>query len=131
MRPNEETDKSEPESIRNFRGRGWRNIWGLILLAFVVLLGVCAYWIIRLGFWGALDKNQLGYASFFAAVLGICLIGRWSIPNALLHRARPDIGGAPIDRRVSGVSFDAGGGNVGSSNVHLGGNDGHGDGGGQ
>lgn len=83
MQPNARTDENEPEPIRKFRGRGWFNIWGILLLVFVGLLGVCGYWIVSLTLWGAFDKYQFGYAAFFAAILGVCLIGRWSIPYLL------------------------------------------------
>jgi hypothetical protein len=90
MQWNKGTDKNEPEPIKEFRGRGWFNIWGVLLLLFVGLLGMCGYWIMSLGLWGALDNNQFAYAAFFAAILGICLIGRWSVPNALLNAPSVD-----------------------------------------
>ena len=84
MQPSGGVEESEPESIKEFRGHGWFNIWGVLLLVFVGLLCLCGYWIVSLGLWAALDKSEFGYAVFFAVFLAICLIGRWSIPYALL-----------------------------------------------
>jgi hypothetical protein len=90
MQPNQAKDESEPESIAKFRGRGWFNLWGVLLLVLVGLLGDCSFCIMRLGFRGALDNSQFGYAAFFGAILGICLIGRWSVPRALLDASAVD-----------------------------------------
>jgi hypothetical protein len=77
-------DASEPEPIKEFRGQGWYNIWGLLLAVFIGLVCACAYWIVQLGFRDALDTGHFGYEAFFAVVLGVCLIGRWSVPYLLL-----------------------------------------------
>jgi hypothetical protein len=89
VQPSGGIDADEPEPIREFRGRGWYNVWGLLLALFIGLVCACIYWIARLGFWGALDNTQFGFEAFFAAVLGICLIGRWSVP--VLLRTAPTI----------------------------------------
>ena len=90
MQPTKEPSENEPEPMRDFRGHGWYNLWGVLLFIFTGLLGVCAFWIIRLGFSGAFDNNQFGYALVFAVISGICLIGRWSIPDALLNGSSVD-----------------------------------------
>ena len=80
----------EPEPIRKFRGNGWFNVWGLLLGIFVVLLCECAYRILLLGLRGALDNDYFGYEAFFTALLGILLLGRWTIPDLLLNRDNID-----------------------------------------
>ena len=80
----------EPEPIREFRGQGWYNIWGVLLAVFIGLLCACIYWIARLGFWGALAETSFGYEAFFAGILGLVLLGRWSIPYLLLNADKAD-----------------------------------------
>jgi hypothetical protein len=94
--PSGGTNASEPEPIKEFRGQGWSNVWGVLLAVFLGLVCACVYWIIRLGFRGALDNAQFKYEAFFAAVLGVCLIGRWSVPYLLLNAST-------IDRRNAGL----------------------------
>lgn len=74
----------EPEAIRTFRGEGWYNVWGLLLAAFVGLLCACGYWIVRVVFFGDEIGQQFGYELFFAVVLGVLLMGRWTIPRMIL-----------------------------------------------
>lgn len=81
--------ESDPEPIRQFRGQGWYNVWGLLLAVFAGLLCVCAYWIVRAGLGGTVDSPYFGYALFLALVLGVVLIGRWSVPYLL--RTAPTI----------------------------------------
>jgi hypothetical protein len=75
---------SEPAPIQKFRGQGWYNIWGVLLAVFVGLVCACAYWIVQLGFYGAVENSVFGYEAVFAALLGIVLIARWSIPRLLM-----------------------------------------------
>jgi hypothetical protein len=82
--------ESDPEPIREFRGQGWYNVWGLLLAVFIGLLCACLYWIVTLGFRGALDNAHFGYEAFFAIVLGVVLIGRWSVPRLLLDAPKID-----------------------------------------
>jgi hypothetical protein len=84
-RANASGNASEPAPIKEFRSDGWFNVWGVLLAVFLGLLCACVYWTIRLGFWDALDNAQFRYEAFFAAVLGVCLIGRWSVPYLLLN----------------------------------------------
>jgi hypothetical protein len=92
---------SEPEPIKEFRGHGWFNVWGLLLAVLIGLVCACIYWIVRLGFWGALDNAQFGYEAFFAAALGILLIGRWSVPDLLVNGPTIDPRNANLFRRLS------------------------------
>jgi predicted exporter len=82
--------ESDPEPIRQFRGQGWFNVWGVLFGVFVGLLCACAYWIVQLGFRGALDNSHFGYEAFFAAILGVVLIGRWSVPRLILDASSID-----------------------------------------
>jgi hypothetical protein len=95
-----ESDRSEsdPEPIREFRGQGWFNVWGLLLAVLVGLLCACVYWIVTLGFRGAFDNAHFEYAAFFAVVLGVVLIGRWSVPWLLLDAPK-------IDRRNARLMY--------------------------
>jgi hypothetical protein len=79
-----EGEASESETIKTFRGQGWYNIWGVLLAIFIGLVCACAYWIARLGVWGALSNPQFGFEAFLAFLVGICLLARWTIPYALL-----------------------------------------------
>jgi hypothetical protein len=88
--PSDATNASEPEPIKEFRGDGWFNAWGVLLAVFLGLLCACIYWIVRLGVWDALDNTQFKYEAFFAAFLGVCLIGRWSVPYLLLNASTID-----------------------------------------
>jgi hypothetical protein len=97
-RPVEGRDPGESEPIKAFRRDGWYNVWGLMLAVFVGLISACVYWIARLGFRGALDTSQFGYAAFFAAVLGICLAARWSVPYLLLKGSSIDPRNAALMR---------------------------------
>ena len=74
----------EPEAIRKFRGDGWYNVWGVLLAGFIGLLGACIYWIVRAVFFGDEIGRQFGYELFFAVVLGVLLMGRWTLPRLLL-----------------------------------------------
>jgi hypothetical protein len=84
------TDASEPEIITEFRGQGWYNIWGVLLAVFIGLVSACAYWIVRLGVWGALSNTQFGFEAVLAFLVGICLLTRWTMPYALLNAASID-----------------------------------------
>ena len=87
-----------PEPIKRFRGEGWYNVWGVLLALFIGLVCACTYWIVRLVFFGDAIGQQFGYELFFAVVLGILLMGRWTIPRLLLD-ARS------IDQRAAGLTW--------------------------
>ena len=59
--------------------RGWRNGWGALLLVLIALLGTCGYWMLRHGVVGAIGLPQFWYVVFGAVIVGICLMGRWSM----------------------------------------------------
>ena len=76
-------------------------MWGVLLAVFIGLVCACIYWIVRLGFWSALDNAQFGYEAFFAAALGVVLIGRWSVPRLLVDAPSIDPRSADLFRRTA------------------------------
>lgn len=101
VQPDHGTNASEPEPIKEFQGQGWFNVWGLLLAVFIGLVCACIYWIVRLVFFGDAVGYQFGYELFFACMIGICLIGRWSIPHLLLDAPSIDPRTANLFRRTS------------------------------
>ena len=79
----------EPDAITRFRGRGWRNGWGVMLLVFVGLLCACAYWIVRLVL-GYPVGYEFGWAAMLVCLLGVFLLGRWTIPDMLMNASSTD-----------------------------------------
>lgn len=70
-------------------------LWQLAAPLFVVLLAVCAYWLVTLGPPAAFADPRFGYLGFAALILGACLIARWMM--------RPLFEGSLIDPRNAGL----------------------------
>ena len=87
----QQPNAGEPEAIRRFRGRGWFNAWGVLLVLFVGLLCACGYWLVRLAL-GYQDQvgHELGWAAMLALFLGVFLLARWAIPDLLLNASKTD-----------------------------------------
>lgn len=83
----QQPNTSEPEAIRRFRGRGWFNLWGVLLLIVVGLLCICGYGLLIRGY---PVGSAFGWAGVAACVLGIVLLGRWTIPDLLLNASKID-----------------------------------------
>ncbi len=81
--PRATTAVDESESIRRFRGEGWLNLWGVVLLLFLGCVGVCVYLIASAGLQGAVEGRLFGSAALLGLVLGVWLIGRWTVPSLL------------------------------------------------
>lgn len=84
-----EPNEREPEAIRRFRGRGWFNGWGLLLVLFAGLLCACGYWLVRLVL-GYEVGYEFGWAAMLALLLGVLLLGGWTIPDLLLNASSTD-----------------------------------------
>ena len=82
-------NEGEPEAIKRFRGEGWLNGWGLLLLVFVTLLCACGYGIVQLVL-GYEVGPEIGWAAMLACILGVWLLGRWTIPDLLLNASKTD-----------------------------------------
>lgn len=87
----------EPEPVKKFRGEGWYNVWRLLLAVFIGLVCACIYWIVRAVFFGEAIARQFGYELFFAVVLGVLLMGRWTVPRMILDSPS-------IDERAAGLT---------------------------
>lgn len=61
--------------------------WRLTVAAFVALLALCGYWIVSLGFEGAIAQGRFHYVLFAAIVAGILILGRFTIHRR--DRGRP------------------------------------------
>ena len=88
--PGKDTAQTEPPAIERFRGQGWMNIWGVLLLLFFSCVGVCLYVLATAGLSGAIESKLFGYAAFVGALLGIWLIGRRTVPYLLTQASSGD-----------------------------------------
>jgi hypothetical protein len=74
----------------------WSGWWRLLILAFVLLLAICGYWIAKAGAWGAVDDTAFQYLAILTILVGVCLGGRLTTRN--FRR------GIAIDRRTYNLS---------------------------
>ena len=67
-RPDEPDNEVEPQAITDFRGRGWRNIWGVMLLVFLGCIGLCGYLIATGRTEGTAERMMFGGAMLVALI---------------------------------------------------------------
>jgi hypothetical protein len=96
--PGETIAASEGESIKRFRGEGWHNIWGVVLILFLGCVGVCLYLIASAGPGGMVEGRLFGTAAIIALFLGMALLARWSVPFLLTKSASVDPRSADLMR---------------------------------
>lgn len=82
--------QSEPEAVRRFRGEGWHNIWGVILALFLACIGICLYLLASGGPQGDAGRALFLTAAIIGMVLGVWLIGRWTLPYLLTKASSTD-----------------------------------------
>lgn len=75
--------------------RVWLALWRLTVAVFVALLALCGYWIVSLGFEGAIAQGRFHYVLFAAIIAGILILGRFTM--------RSLTGGIAVDRRNAGL----------------------------
>ena len=102
-KPRETT--SEPESVRRFHGEGWRNIWGVVLLLFLGCVGVCLYLGVVEGLQGATARTVFLTAAVIGVLLGVWLIGRWTVPYLLTRASSADPRSASLMRSPRNAWF--------------------------
>jgi hypothetical protein len=89
---------AEPPAIRRFRGEGWFNLWGVILLVILGCIGVCLYLLVSAGAGVIVTGRLFGSAAMLALLLGVCLLGRWSVPYLLTRSGSIDPRSASLMR---------------------------------
>ena len=71
--------------------RVWLALWWLMVAVFVALLAMCGFWIVTLGFAGAIAQGRFHIVVFAAIIAAILILGRFTM--------RSLTGGHAFDRR--------------------------------
>jgi cobalamin biosynthesis protein CobD/CbiB len=59
--------------------RGWRGVWGLLVLVFVLLLAACSYWLVTLGVGKAFENGAFLVLLILAILVLLCIGARMMV----------------------------------------------------